>query len=249
MTARLALTAFATAAVAAASCGDVPTLPGGVAYISPLALPSLAVAAGDTLRDSLGRVAPIRVYAFGRAGDTLPGVPATFVVTSVPPGVTVTPGGLVIAQDSVRPVQIVGQVAGRLQTSPATLYVVPQPTTLSRVSLTDSLPAPPSTSPPLTVKVTGVRGGQPAPVPGLIVVFQVVGTVPAGALDTTNFVLEQRSRASSLRSVDTTDVQGLASRTLTMVRRAGIDTVLVRAAARSLRGDTLPSVLFRLPVK
>ena len=39
-----------TLAVVALACGEVPTLPGGIAYISPVILPAPAVALGDTLR-------------------------------------------------------------------------------------------------------------------------------------------------------------------------------------------------------
>jgi len=70
---RSALLAAALGVVALA-CGDVPTLEGGIAFISPVILPSPAVAFGDTLRNEAGEVAPLRVFAIDNAGDTLQNV-------------------------------------------------------------------------------------------------------------------------------------------------------------------------------
>jgi hypothetical protein len=94
----------------------VPTLPGGVAYISPVILPSPAVAFGDTLRDSLGVVTPLKLYAIDNEGDTIPSVTHCSSSRRFPgPSVHLTPTNLAIG-DSVRTAQIVGQVGTRLQT-------------------------------------------------------------------------------------------------------------------------------------
>ena len=73
------------AAVATLSCGDVPTLANGVAYYTPVLLPLPAVAAGDTLRDSFGRPAPLRVLAFSRDSQLVTGLTVVFVPTTLPP--------------------------------------------------------------------------------------------------------------------------------------------------------------------
>src|SRR5882672_2560345 len=115
------------ACIVAFSCGSIPTLADGIAYISPIQLPALAVAAGDTLRDSLGRVTPLRVNAFTANDDTIPGVLARFIVATVPAGVKVDTNGIVTAFDSLVTVQIVGRIGDHLQTAPSNLAVVAQP--------------------------------------------------------------------------------------------------------------------------
>jgi hypothetical protein len=115
----LAALAGAVLVVAGLACGEVPTLPGGVAYISPVILPSPAVAFGDTLRDSLGVVTPIKLFGIDNAGDTIRTIEPVFIVTTIPgPSVHITTTHLVIG-DSIRTATIVGQVGTRLQTPPA----------------------------------------------------------------------------------------------------------------------------------
>ena len=60
------------------SCGEVPTLASGIAYISAVELPSQVVIAGDTLRDSLGRAAPLRVRAFDKNDKEVSGTTTTW---------------------------------------------------------------------------------------------------------------------------------------------------------------------------
>src|SRR5688500_19707376 len=102
--------ALGSAAIVAISCGEVPTLADGVAYITPVLLPLPAVAAGDTLRDSLGRAAPLRVRAIGRDSQEILGLPTTFVTTSLPADVTIDANGYLVARDTLRSVRLVGRV-------------------------------------------------------------------------------------------------------------------------------------------
>ena len=236
---------FGTVAAATVlSCGEVPTLDEGIAYISGIILPAPAVAIGDQLRDSLGNVAPLRIEAFGRNGEQLPDPVATFLPTVVPSPITISEDGVVTASDTVsavQTVQIVGRVGNRLQTTTASLLVVPQPDLLGRTSpevAARTLPAIDT----LRVTITGVNGGAArVPVPGIIVRYRITGAFGSGASSaSTVLTLDGRtvSRPDSLAAVDTTDASGVASRTL-VVSGTGVDSVVVFVRARSLRGESL----------
>lgn len=243
--------AGATLAVVALACGEVPTLPGGIAYISPIILPSPAVALGDTLRDSLGVVTPIKVFGIGNAGDTVTTIEPVFVVTTVPgKSVRITPTRLVIG-DSVRTAQIVGQVGSRLQTPPATLDVVNQPDSIAASSaLSARFPAATATEVTSTltlgVSVTSPPTGTAttrAGVKAIIVRYLVTRIFPASASipDTTLVLLDDAGRfqlPTGRASRDTTDPAGSASRRIRAIP-LGFDSVEISASATNLRGVPL----------
>ena len=251
-----AATAAALLGAGALSCGEVPTLEDDIAYISAVDLPAPAVAAGDTLRDSLGVVAPLRVHAFDRGDVEIPDVVTTFVLTTLPSPLSVTDDGFVSASDTasaVQNVQLVGRVGGRLQTTPANLLVVSQPDSMAHASAAvrdTTLPALDT----MRVAVTGLNAkGSRVAVPGIIVRYRIAGVfgpAPAGA--TVLLTLDGRtvSRPDSTAAVDTTDSAGETSRML-VVAGAGVDSVVVFARARSLRGQPLrgDSLRFILRVK
>ncbi len=224
------------------ACGEVPTLDQGIAYISPIILPAPAVAMGDTLRDSLGNVAPLRIEAFGRNDEKLPDPPATFLPTILPSPVTIDASGIVKADtaSAVRTVQLVGRVGNKLQTTQASLLVVPQPDSLDRSSA-ELKAAPLPALDTLRVTVTGLnRAGTRVPVPGIIVRYRITGVYGSGAASASTVLTMDGgviSRPDSLVAVDTTDATGAASRTL--VVGPGVDSVVVFARARSLRGVPL----------
>jgi hypothetical protein len=245
-------------AVAALSCGEVPTLPDGIAYISSIILPSPSVAVGDTLRDSTGKATPIRIFAFGSNGDTIATITPTFVVTTVPgKSITVTDAGYVIG-DSVRAAQIVGRVGERLQTPPVALDVVPQPDSLASSGDTKFLLGDVvsgelfSISSPLAVLVTTGATTTRSGVKGIIVryavtkIYPVTSTIP----DTTIVLLDDANRflgATGRTAVDTTDGAGNASRRLRAVP-FGFDSVEVLATANSLKGTPLKGSPIRFVV-
>ena len=74
------------ACVLALACGSVPTFADGIAFISAIQLPSIAIEATDTLRDSLGHVAPLRIDAFDVNEQPVAGVKPSFVVVTLPAG-------------------------------------------------------------------------------------------------------------------------------------------------------------------
>jgi len=245
-----ALLAGATIAVAALACGEVPTLPGGIAYISPVVLPSPAVALGDTLRDSLGVVTPIRVFGIGEGGDTVRTIEPVFVVTTVPgKSVRITSTGLVIG-DSIRTAQIVGQVGTRLQTPPASLDVVYQPDSITASSaLSARFPAATATEVTSTLSLGVSVTAPPVPpaaragVKSIIVRYEVTRIFPptASIPDTTLVLIDESGRfrlPTGRMSVDTTDASGTASRRIRAIP-LGFDSVEVTASAKNLRGVPL----------
>jgi hypothetical protein len=240
-------------AVVALACGEVPTLPDGVAYISPIILPSPAVAKGDTLRDSTGKVAPIAIVGISNAGDTVRSVAPRFVVTTVPgPSVTVTAANLVIG-DSVRPVQIVGRVGERLQTPPAVLNVVYQPDSIAAATNTSTrfpaLATGEATS-EVALGVTVTSGANlsatqttRATVPSIIVRYAVTRVFPASSSipDTTLVLIDDANRfqlPTGRATVDTTDGSGNASRRIRSIP-FGFDSVEITASANNLKGIAL----------
>lgn len=75
------LTALVLAFAAPAACREIPAPRDGVFSVSSIILPSPGLVVGDTMRDSLGAAAPLRVVAFNRAGDTIRPPPgAAFVL-------------------------------------------------------------------------------------------------------------------------------------------------------------------------
>jgi hypothetical protein len=244
----------ATVVAVALSCGDVPTLEEGIAYITPVLLPSPAVGVSDQLRDSTGAPAPLKVKAYDRGGAEIPGVSVSYIVVPVTSGVTVDASGFVRGSDTTVAVQIIGRIGSRLQTTPVTLPVVPQPDSIARSSsaLEDTLVALPALK-TMPVAVTGIYKGARTPVNGIIVRYRVDTLYPVRST-TGSAVLTNSAgmipRPDSTAAVDTTKGSGASSRNL-VVSGSGVDSVVVRVRASSLRGVSLRGspVRFVLRVK
>lgn len=218
MTRRLAAFALAVTAVTL-SCRAIPAPADGVLSLSAVELPSPGVVVADTLRDSTGRVAPLRVYAFGVGGeaDTIHGGTATTQFVLLDAGAHVTSDGYVIG-DSVRstPVRIIGSV-GVLQTSVATLAVTPRPdsigpvgaTTLATVNFAATDTTARSAALGATVLATGVVPA--APVQAVIVRYTIVSAPPGFNGAITGILLNAAGRPAT---VDTTDASGHVSPTI-----------------------------------
>ena len=245
--------------VAGLSCGEVPTLPDGVAYITSVILPSPAVALDDTLRDSLGVATPLRLYGIDNSGDTVRTISPVFVVTTVPgKGVRLVAGNFVIG-DSLRTVQIVGQVGSRLQTPAASLDVVRQPDSIAAATnVSTRFPVPGSAEVTSTVSL-GVAVTSPpsgttarAGVKSIVVRYAVTNVYPASATipDTTLVLLDDAGRfqlPTGRATVDTTDASGNASRRIRAIP-LGFDSVEIRASANNLRGVPLKGSPIRFVV-
>ena len=249
---RVLLAAAGMAAVL--SCGDVPTLASGIAYISAVELPAAVVIAGDTLRDSLGRAAPLRVRAFDKNDQEVSGTTTTWFVSPLDAGVHIDAKGVLTASDSLRVVHLVGRVGDRLQTAEALLYVVPRPDQVLGTGTTDPLVGNPAKG-TLQVTVTGTRGSVRSPVRGVVVRYRIVAVNDSPIFDSKVVFLVDDGNAplpnAFTMAVDTTNESGVASRFVTVSDTTGIRKIEISATARSLRGETLAGnpVTFVLPLK
>ncbi|HJQ19937.1 MAG TPA: hypothetical protein VJ867_06265 [Gemmatimonadaceae bacterium] len=230
------------------SCRDVPAPEGGVQSLAPLVFPSPGLVAGDTMRDSLGLAAPLRLIAFGVDGDTLYNVEATFV--ALDSGAHLD-GAFLIGDTPGKTVRIIGSTQV-LQTQPASVKVTLSPDTLIAVdsaiyrktysvALADTI----VTSPELGTIVQHLGGATPTGVDAVIVRY-TIEKAPAGSGGAPTLVLMSGSTPSSR---DTTDATGHASRTarlrITALTSFATDTALVSATA-SYRGKPLGVVTFTL---
>ncbi|MEP6622578.1 MAG: hypothetical protein ABJE47_24865 [bacterium] len=251
----------AAAFIAALSCGDVPTLERGIAYVTPIILPSPAVAAGDVMRDSLGNPALLQVIAYDNNNAIIPGIAAHYLITSpLPPAAPQTPlatvdssSGKITATDTVTSLTLIARVGDRIQTTPATVLVVSQPDSVEITSTLDSLQSF-AKSGGLSVKVSSLRKGTRVTVDGIVVRYQIVKVNGAPVDVGTHTLVDANNaplRIDARRAVDTTKNGGVASRFLSPVSLTGVDSIVVEARANSLKGTPLPGspVRFVLPVK
>ena len=143
-----------------------------------------------------------------------------------------------------------GRIGDRLQTVPATVDVVAQPDSVARTGTVDSLVATRASS-ALQVTVTGNRRGTRIPVKGIVVRYQISSVFPSRTIDATQFFFLEGAGRDVTRSSDTTDVGGIASRTVETLVSSGLDSIIVQATATSLLGQPLRGspVRFSIPVK
>jgi hypothetical protein len=129
----------ALVAAAASACAKVGNEPGGVVSLG-FDTSSVAVVVGDTLRDTLGRLLPLRAAAFGATNDTIQ-PPAVQIAYSIAPTDT---GALRLAGDlaiGVRPRATAVRVfasAGGLQSLAKSVDVIRLPRRLTALALADS---------------------------------------------------------------------------------------------------------------
>lgn len=238
---RLMLGALALAGATglAVGCGDVPTLESGIAYYTPVQLPLPTVALGDTLRDSLGVARPLRIQAFTRDSQEVTGLSVFFLPTTLPSLVRIDSAtGYVVANDTATgTVQIVGRIGARLQTSVASLLVVPEPTTVARgdAATGDTVALPVLKELPVTV--TGTYKGASATINGIIVRYRIDSLVPATLPRGSAILVNDNAaplRPDSTIAVDTTSAAGTAMRKLLVLAGSGVQRVYVSASARHL---------------
>jgi len=225
------------------SCLDLGA-PEGVLSITPLLLPSPGMVVGDTMRDSAGAAAPLRVYAFNANGDTIAAT-TTFITLDTTAHLA---GGTLLVADFVGNARVVGTV-GSLQTLPETVKVTLEPDTLQATDSTrhertfsvlggDTL----VTSAELTTRVTHLGGASPSDVDAVIVRYEILSAPPAkGTIPTVSLV-----NGSLLSNRDTTTA-GRASRAarlrVSQLTSTALDSAVIRATA-SHRGISIGVVTF-----
>jgi hypothetical protein len=254
MTRRVVAAVIAIAA-AVASCRPIPAPANGVLSVSEVQLPSPGVVVGDTMRDTAGNVAPLRVYAFGVGGqaDTLQDAAVQFVLLDS--GAHMAPGGYLIG-DSVRSaVRVVGSVAS-LQTSPAPVNITLRPDSIGS-ALTTAIPtvsfdpldstAAANYSTALAANVVSLDSVPPPGVQSVIVRWAITYQPAASVAGAVSAVLVDPSGNQS--TIDTTDANGQATRRVRVRPQAPTtpDSVIVTVTAQyrgvQLRGSPVQFVV------
>ena len=217
---RLAL-AVVFAAMAVAACFGIETPPGGIAAISPVVPPSPSVVREDTMRDSTGAAAPLRVYAFTSGGDTIRGLVPRFTVLGT--ALHIANDSFVVGdtvRDSVRIVADIGSEKSPIQTPPFGIPVTVPPDRISAPTgdttriewtfdptLKDSL----QWSDPLSVTLLGP--GDSAVV-GFLTDYTITTPLVARGTAPSAFIAASQIRVPGTR--DTTDATGTAGRTVAL---------------------------------
>jgi hypothetical protein len=232
----------AAAVVAAAwvgACSDVGTAPDGIVALAFDTLPYPSVVARDTMRDSTGRVAPLRAVAYNADGAVIADPAVRYIALDT--GVVISSQGYLIATTRTSGTVRVVAAAASLQSLQKTVTVTREPSLLAPGGATSDtlkyvLPdAPSNVSKALTVKLTRDSAGTAIGVPGFLVSWRVTfrGQTVANSDTLASLWDDANSRRVSL--VDTTGTDGTAARTLRI--RSGIlpstaDSFVVFASTR-----------------
>jgi hypothetical protein len=236
--------------------------PKGAASISDLILPSKSVVVGDTMRDSLGAVAPLSVIAYDANSVPIAGLASAFFITdSASASVAHLSKNTFVIGDKQGSVHVIGQISG-IQTNPATVLVTVAPETLALATKLPDTLAMPLLSPgdtssksianqPLAVTLKGV--GDTATV-GWAVTYQLVSAPPTSPGVTTPAVFIGTDAISKPSLVAITDGSGA---TRSIIVKTGLlatpskaDSVVVLISA-SYKGKPVKGSPIRvaLPVK
>lgn len=218
MNRRIATLVVVVAALVAVACVDM-SAPKGALSISSLVLPSPSVVVGDTMRDSVGVAAPLRVIAFDADDKPIADVAAQFFITDSLAVGHLDKGNVVVG-DKQGSLHIIGQVSG-IQTLPVTLPVTVKPTVFALGAKVDTLTVPFANATDTTrtstktvaIPVTLKGLGDTAAV-GFVVKYALTSapaTKSGSTLAAVSLVADDASRIVS--GVDTTDGSG-ASRLL-----------------------------------
>lgn len=123
---RIVVTVAGAAAWWMISCREIPSPENGVFALSPVRLPLPGLVAGDTMRDSLGAVAPLEIVAYGADGEPLSPQPAaTFIVLDT----LAHTAGLLLIGEEPGTARVLGAV-GNLQTQPVNVKITLSPDVL-----------------------------------------------------------------------------------------------------------------------
>ena len=246
----LGVVAGVCAALALSACREIPAPEGGVRALSRVVLGSPGLVVGDTLRDSLGNVAPLRIVAFDENGDTIASPPAvTFMLFDT----TAELDGDILVGEHAGRARLIATVAG-LQSRIDTVTVTLRPDTIVSdstryIRTVDLLAADTSfASADLGVIVQHRDGATVSPVDAVVVTYTLTRSptgAPAGVGPTVVFV---GGTTAPVR--DTTSGGGRAARAIRLRRDAlpqlaGGDSAMVVASA-SYRGQSLGTVTFTI---
>jgi hypothetical protein len=235
---------WAAAAVVAAAwvgaCSDVGTAPDGIVALAFDTLPYPSVVAGDTMRDSTGRVAPLSAVAYNADGDVIAKPALRYIALDT--GVDISSQGYLIATTRTSGTVRVVAAAASLQSLQKTVTVTRAPSLLAPSGATSDtlqyvLPdAPSNVSRALTVKLTRDSAGTAVNVPGFLVSWLVTfrGQTVLKT-DTTLASLWDDASSRKVSLVDTTATDGTAARALRIRSNAlpsSADSFVVYASTR-----------------
>jgi hypothetical protein len=203
-------------AATAVACIDM-SAPRGAASISLLLLPSPFVVRGDTMRDSAGNVAPVRVTSFNADGEPIPDIPFELFVVDTMLRAHFTLSHLLIG-DKLGTVTTVGQASG-VQTLTVNVPVTVRPTTLLLFpprppddTLRAPLGADSASSIGRQTLSTQVKGAGDTTVQGVIVRYRITRTLPSSSTTNAAVYIGDASTPPKPMNADTADSQGLANK-------------------------------------
>lgn len=230
-------------AAVAAACTEVGTNPNTPVAIQLDAPASPSVLLGDTLRDSLGVVAPLHVVVFNFKNDSIPGIPVSFLAVDSTGSVSVDKSsGIVVGHQLIGQVLVVATALG-LQSIPDTIAVVDTPSVMipldsSRDSVDYSF-AGGLRDTVLTLRVQLVHLPDSVVVPNYLVHYTMLHPSPYNNADSTNVQLVNPAAQAEL--VDTTDATGTTQLGLriTPFTHAFNDSIVIEVSATAPGG--LPS--------
>lgn len=254
------------AAAALAACTDVGTDPDAVVAIRFDGSPYPSIVAGDSLRDSLGKLQPLQITALNYKGDSVPGAPAVF--SSPDTILQMMPGGVVFARGPKTdgtPARVFATI-GSLQSQPDTLFVVGRADTLRAGKTLETMTVGPSggtTGPdslPFFAFGDTAATKPKAPVRSWLVSFQLRyhGALLAPTDTTIAYTFETGLGTPPRRVptfIDTTDTQGKVARRVfvrSITGTAAEDTIFLIATLRARKPDVPPvkseaTILLRRP--
>jgi hypothetical protein len=242
---RLAVVALCATAWWFASCRDIAAPEGGVFAISRVMLPSPGLVVGDTMRDSTGIAAPLRLVAYDVDGKPITPDPA--VVYTTLDTLSQANGAWLIGK-AAGTSRVVGTTSG-LQSKTDTVYVTLAPDTLiaadssvhhvkySLLKGDTSIAIAELAARVVHLPTTGVQA---------VIVRYKVERAPNAKSNAGSTVLFSNGNAATAR--DTTDAAGRSGvaariRILALANSGQGDTAIFSATA-SYRGRTLGKVQF-----
>lgn len=246
------------AVLASVACTDPGTDPNAVVAVrfDGSAYPSIV--AGDSLRDSLGALQPLKATGLNYKGEAVAG--AAFVFSSPDTILKMATNGNVFARGlkaDANPARVFA-TAGSLQSQPDTLFIVPRADSIKALTDVDTLPISTTgvattgvESLPLGFAVFGdTAAGKPkALVQAWLVSFQLLyrGALlpPTDTSKAFAFVIVPNGVAKRLKPsfVDSTDASGRTERGLYVQgisTAVSEDTIFLIATARARKKDVRP---------
>jgi len=222
------------------ACSDVGTAPDSIVALAFDTLPYPSVVAGDTMRDSTGRAAPLRAVAYNAAGNVIANPSVRYLALDT--GVDLGSQGYLVATTRVGGTVRVVAVAATLQSQQKTVLITQAPTVVAAIetvadTLRYALPdAITNVSRAMTVRLMRDSAGARLGVPGFLVSWRVTfrGTT-LDKNDTTLASLWDDASSRKISMVDTTSGEGSAARTLRIRSNAlpsAADSFLVYANVR-----------------